>query len=64
MVDPKYSQNHIIFEKCKTVQSFKLNFHHNISLVQIYNSASNSKAAGNIPGRYSAKGFSALPSYF
>jgi len=58
----KYSRNHFISEKYKTVKSFKLHVHQNTSLVQLYISASDCKSFGNIPGSHFVKDFSALPS--
>jgi len=47
----------------KTVQSFKLQFLQNISLVQLYTFASDCKGVGKIPSSHFVKAFSALPSH-
>jgi hypothetical protein len=62
MVAPKYSRNHFISEKYKTVQSLKLHFLQNSPLVQLYTSDSDCKCIGNIPGSHFMKNFSSLPS--
>jgi hypothetical protein len=60
MVGSKYAKNHLVSEKYKTVQSFKLYFIQNSPLVQLYISTSDCKDVGNIPGSYSVKAFSAI----
>ena len=46
------SRSHLISEKHKTVQSFKLHFLQNCPLVQLYTSASDCEGVGNIPGSH------------
>jgi hypothetical protein len=55
------SRNYFISEKYNTAQIFKLHFLENNPLVQLYNSASDCKGVGIIPGNHCAKSFSALP---
>ena len=47
--------NYFISEKYNRVQSFKLHFLQNTSLVQIYSSASDCESVGNIPGNHILK---------
>ena len=56
----KSSRNHFIFEKYKTVQSFKLHFLQENPLVQLYVSASNCNGVGNIPASRPVKFFLAF----
>ena len=63
MVASKCCWNHVISGKQKAVQSFKLHFLQTDPLVQLYNSASDCKGVGNIPGSHIMKGFSALSSH-
>jgi hypothetical protein len=58
VVASKYSQNHFISEKYKTVQLFKLQFLQNNPLVQLDTSASDSKGVENIPGSHFVSLFS------
>jgi hypothetical protein len=60
VVAAECSQNLSIWEKYKTVQSFKLHFLQNTPLVQLYTSASDCKSDGNISGSHFMKDFSAL----
>ena len=55
MVGSKYSGNHLVSEKYKTVRSFQLYILQYSPLVQLYLVASDWKDDGNIPGRYSVK---------
>jgi len=64
VVTSKCCQNHFISEKYRIVQSFKLRYLQNISLVQLYNFASDCWFVGNIPGSHFVQAFSVLPSYF
>jgi hypothetical protein len=48
MVASKCSQNHLISETHRTVQSFKQHFLHNSPLVQLHTSASLCKGVRNI----------------
>jgi hypothetical protein len=59
----KYSRKHVICEKYKTAQSFKLYFLQNSALVQLCTTASDCTGVGNIPGNHFVKAFSALPSH-
>ena len=63
MVATECLPDHFISEKYKTVPSFKLYFLLNSPPVQLYNSASDYKDLGNIPGSNFGKAFSALPSH-
>jgi hypothetical protein len=63
MVVSKYSQNHFISEKYKTVPLFKLNFLQCTPLVHLCTSASDRKGAVNIPGSNLVEDFSALTSH-
>jgi hypothetical protein len=57
--------DHFRWEKYKTVQSFKLHFLQNSSLVQLYASASDCQCVRNIPGSHFVKAYLALlpPAY-
>ena len=55
----KYSRNHFISEKHKTVQSYKLHVLQNSLTVKIYTSASDYIDVGNIPGSHFVKVFAA-----
>jgi hypothetical protein len=59
----KCSRNYFISLKFKTIQSFKLYFHQNNPLVQLYISASDRRGVENIPGSHFVKAFSAPPSH-
>jgi len=61
MEGSKYSQNHFISEKYKTVQSFKLHILQNSPLLQLYISARNCHGVGHIPGIHFVKAFSTVP---
>ena len=62
-VASKCSQNHLMCDKCKTVQSFRLHFLQNSLLMQLHYSSSNCKGAGNMAGTHFVKAFSTLPSH-
>ena len=51
-----------LFLRNKKMQTFKLRFLQNGSLLQLHISASDCKHVGNIPGSHFMKYFSALPS--
>jgi hypothetical protein len=59
-VDSKYSWNHFISEKYKTLQQFKLHFLQNSPLVQLYTFLSGCKRVGNSSGSHFMQVFSAL----
>jgi hypothetical protein len=58
MVASKFSKNHFVYEKHKTVQPFKLHLFQNNPLLQLYSSA---EIIGSIPGSHFMKAFSAIP---
>ena len=64
VVTSKRCRNRFFPEKYKRVQSFKLRCLQNISLVQLYNSASDCWFVGNIPGNHFVQAFSAHPPHF
>ena len=63
VVASKCSRNHLISDKDKTVQLFKLQFLQNSPFVQRNPSASNTKGVGNMSGSHFVNTFSSVPSH-
>jgi hypothetical protein len=63
VVASRCSQNHFIYKKYKTVQSFKLHFLQNSPFEQLNTSTSDCKGVGYIPGGHFVKAFLALLSH-
>jgi len=57
VVTLRCSHNYFIYEKYKTIQSFKLYFLQNSPILQLYISTSDCKGVGNIPGSNFVKAF-------